>query len=380
MNLLIVSNMAHYRRADGVIVGHGATARELSVLASLFERVRHVACLHDEPPPASALPYSASNVELVPVPPTGGASISAKLDIVWHTPRYAIEIARHVRWADAVHVRCPANITLVALAVLTSSPWPKRRWIKYAGNWHPEHVDYASYRLQRRWLESGAVRAEVTINGAWPGQPAHVHSWMNPCLTDDELARGALVAGSKRLAGPVHLLFVGHLGAAKNPRIAIDAVALLRRQGIAATLDLAGGGAELAALREHAVRAGVGDSVTFHGPLPRHELDRLYEVAHFVVLPTNTEGWAKALGEGMGYGAVPIATAVGSIPSILASSDVGRALEMPPRAESFAAAIAEYTRDPDRWYRESQRSVIAARAFSFGVYKDAVRDLLALNK
>ena len=83
-----------------MIVGHGATARELSAVASLFDEVRHVACLHEGPPPASARPYDAANVTLVPVPPAGGPTLRDKLAIARLTPRYVRTIRRELR--DAI--------------------------------------------------------------------------------------------------------------------------------------------------------------------------------------------------------------------------------------------------------------------------------------
>ena len=61
MNLLIVSNMAHYFR-DGQLVGHGTTALEISYLAQLFDEIRHIACLHPVEPPLSALPYRSDRI------------------------------------------------------------------------------------------------------------------------------------------------------------------------------------------------------------------------------------------------------------------------------------------------------------------------------
>jgi len=380
MRLVIISNMAHYRRADGAIVGHGSTARELDALATLFDDVRHLACLHDEPAPASALPYAAGNLTLVPVPPAGGDDLAAKLDIVRLTPRYVRAIARELAGADAVHVRAPANISLYAIALLTARRAPRRRWIKYAGDWRPHRGEPASYRLQRAWLARTGHGAQVTINGRYPDQPGHVHSFWNPCLTDDEVARGRAAAAGKQLAppgAPVRLVFVGHLGAAKNPRVAVETLVELRRAGCDARLDLAGDGAERPALEALVARAGLSAAVTLHGALPRPALSALYDAAHFVVLPSRTEGWPKVLGEGMASGAVPIATAVGSIPDALARLATGCAVAE-PTTPAFVAAIRGYLDDPARWRRESAAALAAAEQFSYASYLRAVGALLEL--
>lgn len=371
MQLSILSNMAHYRRADGVIVGHGATVRELDALATLFTRVRHVACLHPGAPPASALPYRA-DIELVPVAPAGGEALADKLAIVRETPSYLRAIRRELRTADALHVRAPANLPMYAIAMLPLAR-THRRWVKYAGNWSPDGPEPRSYRLQRELLARPWHGAQVTVNGHWPGQPAHVHSFENPCLDDDELAAGARAAAGKALAAPLRLVFAAHLGAAKGPRIAIDALRMLARDGIAARLDLAGDGPELDELRRHAD----GLDAHFHGALPRAGLDALYARAHFVVLPSRTEGWPKVLAEGMAAGALPIATAVGSIPQKLAEIGAGRAVATVD-AEAFASAIRGYLEAPARWATEVALALAGARRFSYAVYLDAVRRLFEL--
>jgi glycosyltransferase involved in cell wall biosynthesis len=376
MRLVIISNMAHYRRA-GQIVGHGATAREIDALAALFDSVRHVACLHDEEAPASALAYDAPNVELAPVPPAGGNRATDKLAILRLAPHYIGTIQRELRDADAVHVRCPANVSLFGLLALSASRLPTRRWVKYAGNWRPVRGEPLSYKLQRLWLERPFHGAQVTINGRWSGQPAHVHSFLNPCLTTAELSAGQVAAASKRLEAPIRLLFAGHLGAAKNPGVALETLAILRERRIAAHLDVAGGGDarnELDALIE---RARLTAYVTLHGPLPRQQLDALYAATHFVVLPSRTEGWPKVLSEGMAYGAIPIATAVGSIPDLLQSIGTGCAIAAAD-ATLFADAIERYIRTPGTWYREIEAGLVGAHRFSFATYQDAVRRLFDL--
>src|SRR3712207_3692431 len=103
-------------------------------------------------------------------------------------PHYTRTIWRELPQADVVHVRCPANISLIAIVLLAVVRYPRRRWVKYAGNWQSYPVEAWSYRFQRWWLSSGLHRGVVTVNGHWPGQPAHVYSFLNPCFTEAELA------------------------------------------------------------------------------------------------------------------------------------------------------------------------------------------------
>ena len=94
------------------------------------------------------------------------------------------EIITELKTADVVHIRCPANISLLAVIVLFFISKPNFRWIKYAGNWSSYNNEAWSYKLQRWILQTRWHRGNVTVNGSWPGQPDFVKSFYNPCLTD----------------------------------------------------------------------------------------------------------------------------------------------------------------------------------------------------
>jgi glycosyltransferase involved in cell wall biosynthesis len=62
---------------------------------------------------------------------------------------------------------------------------------------------------------------------------------------------------------------------------------------------------------------GLKDYVNFRGSLPYHSVTDYYLNADFNIMASKTEGYPKVLLEGMVYGAVPIASKVGIIDSIL---------------------------------------------------------------
>jgi glycosyltransferase involved in cell wall biosynthesis len=377
MRLLVISHTPHYVH-DGEIVGWGATIRELDQLATLFESVVHIAPLHGGPAPASAMAYESDSVRLHEVLPAGGERFLDKLRILLRYPGYAAAIIRETGLADVVHVRCPANISMLALILLGALSHPTLRWAKYAGNWGPTEKEPWTYRFQRWWLAKGFHRGVVTVNGNWPNQPAFVRSFLNPCLTDDELEEGNEAGGIKELGQPVRLLFVGRLESAKGAGVCLEILARLQNGGIAARLDLIGEGAERAEFARRAVELGVSSRVDFHGGLPRTELGQFYSQAHFVLLPSVcSEGWPKVLSEAMAYGAVPIATSISSIPQFFESFSTGSAIDLPD-AGLFSDAIQAYLRNPARWREHSKNAVKAASQFSYGDYLQAVRKLLDL--
>ena len=374
MRLLIVSHTPHFDSGDQA-VGWGPTVRELSYLAALFDSVTHIAVGYPGPAPASALPYAAGNVRVRLVEPAGGETLGDKARILIAYPAYARAIREEMSRADAIHVRCPANISLLALWLLRRHALPPYRWVKYAGNWRPDGNEPWSYGLQRRWLAENRHRGVVTVNGRWPNQPAHVVSFYNPCLTDEEVAQGSALAAGKALGSPVELLFAGELNEGKGVSRVLRVALALQSRGVPFRLRLLGDGPERpryeAWVREHKL-AGT----SFLGWVARTQVAEYYAASHFILLPSRSEGWPKVLSEAMAYGVVPVAAAVSSIPQILGETRAGVALPVDD-IDGMAGAIAGFVAEPERWEAASRAGVVAAHRFTYSTYQSAVAGLFS---
>ena len=380
--LLIISDMAHHR-IDGGIVGHGATAREISHLATLFEQVTHVACLHQGSPTQMMLPYASNRVNFVPVSPSGGKSFLAKAAVLLVASRYVAAILRELRRldpeTDVVHVRCPAPISLVAIMLLPLIRSPRKRWVKFAGNWNPSRLDSIAYSFQRWWLRRNFARAKVSMNGTWPDQPRHVTAFVNPSFTRAELAEAQEMGASKTSLSTLRLIFVGQVNKAKGVGRALEIVRRLVDRGLEVRFEIVGDGPQRGSFEDGAKKLEIQDRVTFRGWLSRSDLAPLMAQAHLMILPSEgSEGWPKVLSEGMAFGVVPIASNVGSIPQYLREAAVGVALEARD-LNSFVEAIANYVRYPERWQTETARARLAAERFTYEAYLDQVSRLLKLK-
>jgi glycosyltransferase involved in cell wall biosynthesis len=219
----------------------------------------------------------------------------------------------------------------------------------------------------------------VTISGRWPAQPWHVISFPNPCLTAGEISRARCATEHKRLLSPIQLLFSGRLHPAKGARRALRVLAALRERGVPATLDVVGDGPQWRELHELARRSKAAGHVVFHGWLPPAALQQLYERAHFLLLPSLTEGFPKVVSEAMAYKCVPLAGAVSCIPDMLDSLGAGVAVP----AEDILAFVVEIERlaaNPLRWHRMAARGQQMADIFSYEIYVERVRSLLQMGK
>lgn len=378
MKLLVISHTPHYVKG-GDVVGWGPTVRELNHLAGLFEQVIHLAPLHREQAPESALPYETTRLVFRPLPPAGGKRFVDKLGVLFVTPLYLRAMLKALSEVDAVHVRCPANISLLAVLLLAIVRKPRIRWIKYAGNWRPSGRESWSYTFQRWLLNKNLPRSVVTVNGDWPGQPKHIRSFLNPCLSEQELIAGRAAAAGKELTSPIRLMYAGRLEVEKGVGRAIEVLSQLRRRGVEATLDVVGDGAERDSFERLAVGRGLSEFVVFHGWLARAALNPLFAQAHFLLFPAeSSEGWPKVLSEAMAYGAVPLAGNISSIPQLLNKFRSGRVCPAGDEA-AFVEVLVDYKRRPEVWRVESANGIRAAHLFSYANYLNAVRDLLHMS-
>jgi glycosyltransferase involved in cell wall biosynthesis len=372
LRLLIISHTPHYMDGDQV-VGWGSTLREIDHLAILFDEVVHIAPLHQGSPPKSALPYTAPNIVFHPVPFSGGDHWRDKIGILKHYPIYGQEICRALRQIDVVHVRCPANISLLAIVLLAFSRRPQYRWVKYAGNWKPNGREPITYRFQRFWLDRNLHRGIVTINGNWPGQPKHVITFQNPCLRKEEIDQPP-GSKNKQLELPLNLLFAGAIRKTKGVEEVLKIAQSLVKKNIPFELHLVGDGEDRPAYEYWVREAGLENQVIFHGWLPRQSLPTFYQKAHILIFPSHTEGWPKVLSEGMAYGVVPIASNVSSIPQILSETGAGVSLAVND-INAYIETICDFAVHPDRWQRYSQAGKIAAHNFTYEAYLEAVKQM-----
>jgi glycosyltransferase involved in cell wall biosynthesis len=165
--------------------------------------------------------------------------------------------------------------------------------------------------------------------------------------------------------GAVRLGFVGKLGPTKDPLILVDAVRILRSQGIDAAAVFVGPfvdasfgrvfkrGVAERGLEEHVTLVGFADDV--HERM-RHDMD-------VFVLASHAEGLPGALVEAMAGGLPSVVTDVGSMALHVRASQSGRVVAH--SAEAVALAASELSMSPEQWSRASlAASQYAAENFS----------------
>ncbi|RSK40490.1 glycosyltransferase [Mangrovimonas spongiae] len=310
MTLAIISHTEHYTNTQGQIVGWGPTVTEINHLTTVFDEVYHVAMLHQGEAPPSALPYTNPNIKFVALPPLGGQSLSAKMQLLTQAPKVLRTVSKELKQADYFQFRAPTGIGVYVIPYLI---WfsKTKGWFKYAGNWNQKHPPLG-YRFQR-WMLKQQQRP-VTINGQWPNQPKHCITFENPCLTDDELLLGEHISKTKTFSNHLNLCYVGRLETPKGVRRIIEALLQLPedlKQRIG-TVHFVGDGPERHTFETLALKSDL--NITFHGFLPRDQVFDIYKTSHLFLMPTTaSEGFPKVIAEAMNFGCIPIVSQVSSI-------------------------------------------------------------------
>lgn len=147
---------------------------------------------------------------------------------------------------------------------------------------------------------------------------------------------------------PPRLLCPGRLVEEKGFDLALKALALLRRERPDLRLTLAGGGPAEASLRELSWELGVADAVEFTGEVPPGDMNRLYDAATVVVVPSR---WREAFGlvaaEAAQAARPVIASRSGGLQEAVLDGVTGR-LVPPEDPVAIARALAGLLDDPDK--------------------------------
>lgn len=370
--LVVVSCAMHYRW-QGRYHAYAPYTREMDLWAELFREVVIAAPLTVGPPPGDCAPFAGSNVSVRAQRSLGGDNLPAKLRELIALPSVCWDLMRAFREGDAIHVRCPGNLSLPALFL---APLFSRRLVaKYAGQWSGYPQEPSTYRLQRSLLRSRWWGGPVTVYGHWPDQPEHVIPFFTSVMTAPQVARAGAAAAARRLRLPLRLLYVGRLVATKHVDAILHAAAALVREGVEVETTIVGDGPEGAALARLAQSLGITHSVRFTGALAYDAVLEWYERADVLVLVSESEGWPKAVAEAMAFGVLCVGSDHGFVAEMLGD---GRGIVVPSDdAAALTEALRRVVADPDAFGARTASAAAWAQRFSLEGLRDALGQLLS---
>jgi len=348
-------------------------AREIELWADIFPQV-HIACpLQSKEPPKDYSPLEHKNIVVRPVPERGGNLLKSKIRQVISLPNMVWKLISAMRQADAIQVRSPGNLGLLgaALAPLFS----KHICAKYAGQWLDYPGEATSYRLQKRILSSKWFRGPVFVYGRWPNQPSHIIPFFTSVMEASQMAEAKEVTKAIRFNPIPRILFVGRLSTAKNVDKLLYALSALRQKNIAFECHIIGEGPEGSTLRNLSHQLGLTSCIQFDGGLPFPSVLNHYSQADILVLASETEGWPKAVAEGMAFGLVCVASNRGLVPQMLSH---GRGILVEPGdILDLQNKLEHILQNPNQYLDLRQRAADWAQQFTTEQLRSAFASVLS---
>jgi len=304
--LLVVSDTAMWKTPNGP-VAFEPVVRELESIRNLFSQIVWIGFKYpDKAVPANARKANLSDLKMIMLHRSGGKDLISKIRVLLFQPWYILIVIIQILKAEVIHSRGPSAPAFWSI-VFSFLDTKRKYWHKYAGNWDSRNLPI-SYKIQK-WLLVKCKRSFVIFNGF--SQFSHIHNFENPCLSNLELSI-ANNHGDKKIKS---ILFVGRLSLDKGFDIFLESIKVLFSMNPSITADfqvnVVGDGNPNDF--QDILNGSDVPKIYFHGLLSRSDLNKLYEQAYVIVLPSKSEGFPKVIAEAASFGCVPCVTDVSII-------------------------------------------------------------------
>lgn len=188
--------------------------------------------------------------------------------------------------------------------------------------------------------------------------------------SEKAVARKQLGLADQRL-----VLFVGRVEPLKGADILIRAMSHLAGMRGLRLLIIGGDGQQndpqIGRLRSLVARLGLGEKVSFLGPIEQERLPLYYSAAEVCVVPSHYESFCLVALEALACGTPVIASRVGALPNIIHHNENG--LLVTQRSPSgFAEAVRSLLDGPVRWGRLAQAARPSVEHLTWSAVADQI--------
>jgi len=217
---------------------------------------------------------------------------------------------------------------------------------------------------------------QVLVYGDWPNQTKNILSFFTASYSEEEISKYEEqdLVKIASLSEEVRFLFVGTLSKGKQPMYAIQLVNQLKENGIHVRLALFGDGLLFNELQEYIDSNGLASFITLMGNQDKTTVLNAYRESHFLLLPSKSEGWPKAVAEAMFWGCVPIATPVSCVPYMLGNGSRGLLLQ--EQMEWDVHQIKLVLQNLDLYEAISNEAKIWSRNYTTNSFEREIKKLL----
>lgn len=370
MTFLIITHVPHIFEENHYFA-YAPYVREMNIWIKNTDKVLLVSPLIQSKKIAIDIPYEHSNIEFVSIASFDVLGIKAAVETLCKIPKISWTIFKTMQKADHIHLRCPGNIGLLGCLVQILFP-NKMKTAKYAGNWDSKSKQPWSYRLQQ-WILSNTFltrNIQVLVYGQWGESTKNI----KPFFTATYHETDKLPVLQNNLNGIIYFVFVAALVTGKNPLYAIQLVEALFQKGYLVHLDIYGEGMQRVILANYIKTNRLENRITLHGNQTQEIVKRAYQQSHFVILPSESEGWPKAIAEGMFWGCVPLAISTSVVPQMLDSGN--RGLLLTGNLEVDVANITAIIKDNVLYQQMASAACDWSRKYTLDVFEEEIEKLL----
>ena len=319
MKFAVITHVQHVKRQNDYY-GYAPYIREMNIWLQYVDEVVIVAPIVEKELNPIHEKYCHPNITFNKVNEFNITSASNIIKTIFRLPMIFITVYKAMSKADHIHLRCPGNMGLIGALIQILFP-KKNKTAKYAGNWDPKAKQPFTYKLQR-WILSNIFltkNMQVLVYGDWENQSKNIKPFFTATYSEFEKKDVC----PRKLDGLINFLFVGTLSIGKQPLFAVQLVEKLYQSGKKVRLNLYGEGVLKTTLEEYIKVNELQDIIFLHGNQSKETILIAYQLSHFLILPSKSEGWPKVIAEGMFWGCVPIVSKVSCVPYMLGNGTRG---------------------------------------------------------
>jgi glycosyltransferase involved in cell wall biosynthesis len=370
MTFCIITHVPHGIN-DNRYFAYAPYVREMNIWLKYVDDVIVVAPLETMEQTAIHIDYD-KNITFSGIPKMDLLSIKAIFSTLGNLPGTCLKIYKAMKKADHIHLRCPGNTGLLGCIMQIFFP-RKTKTAKYAGNWDPNARQPWSYKMQR-WILANTFltkNMQVLVYGQWPGSSGNIKSFFTASYKEAD--KTPVVP--RDLNSEIVFLFVGTFLPSKEPLYAVRLVEQLKKIGYNVSLSLFGDGNEMPHIREYIHQNKLQDYIKPEGNQNQQTIKEAYQRSHFVILPSQSEGWPKVIAEGMFWGCVPIATPVSCLEYMLGHGNRGMLLKMDMEQDS--QQITALLKDPEAYKDKALNSIEWSRKYTLDLFENEIKALIS---
>jgi len=371
MNFLIVTHVEHAQKGANYFA-YAPYVKEMNLWLKYVDKVTIVAPLlpNKEIRPID-IAYEHDQVDFKSIPAFNILNLKSSLKALLVFPIIFFKIIFAMRKADHIHLRCPGNIGLIGCMAQIFFP-SKTKTAKYAGNWDPTSSQPFSYRLQKRILSNTFLtkNMQVLVYGDWKNQTKNIKPFFTATYRNSD--KEAIL--TRKLDETIKFSFVGSLSPGKRPLLTIHIVEELRKRNYNVRLDMYGDGAKRKELETYIEQNQLEKHIVLHGNVTSEQIKEVHKTAHFMMLPSKSEGWPKVVAEAMFWGSLPVATKISCVPYMLDEGNRGILIE--PNVENAIIAIESVLKSPENYQDKVAKAIEWSRIYTLDTFENELKSLL----